>query len=68
MGRLIATVLNAIVAVAGCLVLVHLSDSDTPTVSRPALSDLRDLTKSMLVDESVVPALDGAQVARLDVT
>ncbi len=61
MGRLLAALLNAVVAVAGCLVLVHLSDSDTPTVSGPALSDLRYLTESMLVDEGVVPALDGAR-------
>lgn len=65
MNRTLIAVLNATIAVVGCVVLVDLSSRDTQVGSRPPKSDLGYLTESMLVDESAVPPLDGTSWGRI---
>ena len=65
MLRTLVGVLNAMIAVAGCVVLVHFPTRDAPDLDRPTKSDLRYITESMLVDESAVPALDGTSWGRI---
>jgi hypothetical protein len=55
-GVWLAAFLNTLIAIAGCVVLVHHSNRDSREVGG---DDLHDLTESMLVDESVVPPLAG---------
>ncbi len=63
--RLLTAILNALIAVAGFFTLLHLSGGHTATARRPPPSDLPYLTESMLVDERVVPALNGTTWGRM---
>lgn len=65
MLRMLVAILNAMTAVVGCVVLVHLSNRDGPDGRRPPKSDLGYITESMLVDESAVPPLDGTSWGRI---
>lgn len=65
MTRTFIAILNAVIAVAGCVVLVDLSAGRAPDDSQLPKSDLRYITESMLVDESDVPPLDGTSWGRI---
>jgi len=64
-GTWLATVLNAVVAAAGCVVLDHLSRGGAPHVDPPPATDLHSLSESMLVDENAVARLDGTTWGRI---
>ena len=51
-------VVNAVIAMAGGVVLVHLSRDGGREMNPPPASDLHNLSESMLVDENSVPPLD----------
>jgi hypothetical protein len=55
----LAVILNALIVIAGGVVLVHLSRDSGHRVSPSQASDLHYLSESMLVDENVVPPLAG---------
>lgn len=61
----LATVVNALIAMAGGAVLVHLLHDSNRDVSPPAASDLHHLSESMLVDENAVPPLAGTSWGRM---
>ena len=64
LARLVV-LLNVLIAMSGGVVLTHLSRDRGPDVSRPSASDLHSLSESMLVDENVVPPLDGTSWGRM---
>jgi len=64
-GTLLVILLNALVAVAGGFVLVHLSREGASDVSPPPASDLHHISESMLVDENAVARLDGTTWGRI---
>jgi hypothetical protein len=55
----LAVLFNALIAVAGGIVLVHLSRASGHEVSPSQASDLHYLSESMLIGENVVPPLAG---------
>jgi hypothetical protein len=57
----LAALLNTVIAFAGCVVLLHHPRQTTPGHA----SDLHQLSESMLVDESAVPALAGTTWGRI---
>src|SRR3954464_10659709 len=61
-GAAFALLLNVVIAVTGCVVVVHLSHRNTSDVPKP---DLPYLSESMLVDESDVPPLAGTSWGRI---
>jgi hypothetical protein len=65
LSTLLAVLLNTLIAIAGGIVLVNLSRDRSPDVSAPPASDLHYLSESMLVDENVVPPLDGTNWGRM---
>ena len=58
-------VVNAVIAMAGGVVLVHLSRDGGREMNPPPASDLHNLSESMLVDENSVPPLTGTSWGRI---
>ena len=56
---------NSVIAMAGGVVLVHLSHDGGRNASPPPASDLHNLSESMLVDENSVPPLAGTSWGRI---
>jgi hypothetical protein len=63
-ARLVILV-NAVIAMAGCVVVTQLSRDSGPDVNPPPASDLHYLSESMLVDESSVAPLAGTSWGRI---
>jgi hypothetical protein len=61
-GAAFALLLNVVIAVTGCVVVVHLSHRSASDVPKP---DLPYLSESMLVDESDVPPPAGTSWGRI---